>query len=109
MVTPNSILALKAIRTSKGTAFTVTAEEMPGSISLLAQKGGIYAEPAGVAALAGLKKLVKERKVSKSDRVLVVISGSGLEDPNSSLSLKGSCFPQIEPSFPDFKKNLGGQ
>jgi threonine synthase len=62
-----------------------------------------------VAAFAGLKKLVKERKVSKSDRVLVIISGSGLKDPNSFLSLKGSCFPQIEPSFSDFEKNLRGQ
>jgi threonine synthase len=79
--TPNSILALKAIRASRGTAVTVTDEEMLSAIPLLAQKGGIYTKPAGVAALAGLKKLVKERKVSKSDRVLVIISGSGRETP----------------------------
>jgi threonine synthase len=109
VVTPNSILALKAIRASKGTAVTVTDGEMLRSIPLLAQKGGIYAEPAGVAALAGLKKLVKERKGGKSDRVLVIISGSGLKDPNSSLSLKGSCFPQIEPSLSDFEKTLRSQ
>jgi threonine synthase len=54
---------------------------------LLALKGGTYAELAGVAALAGLKKLVKERKVSQNDRVLAIISGSGLKDSNSSLSL----------------------
>lgn len=106
---PNSILALKAIRVSGGTAVVVNDQEMLAAIPLLAQKSGIYAEPAGVAALAGLKKLVKERKISKSDRVLVIISGSGLKDPNSPLSLKGSYFPQIEPSLSDFKKTLRGQ
>jgi len=108
VVTPNSILALKAIRASKGTAVTVTDEEMLSSIPLLAQKAGIYAEPAGAAALAGLKKLVKERKVHRSGRVLVIISGSGQKDPNSCLSLKDSYFPQIEPSVSDFEKTLLG-
>jgi threonine synthase len=109
VVTPNSNLALKAIRVSGGTAVVVTDQEMLAAIPLLAQKSGIYAEPAGVAALAGVKKLVKERKISKSDRVLVIISGSGLKDPNSPLSLKGSYFPQIEPSLSDLKKTLRGQ
>jgi hypothetical protein len=55
------------------------------------------------------KKLVEEGKVRKNDRVLVIISGSGLKDPNSSLSLKSSCFPQIEPYISDFEKHLRGQ
>jgi threonine synthase len=109
VVTPNSILALNAIRASKGTAIAVSDEEMVSSIPLLAQKAGIYAEPAGVAALAGLKKLVKERKVKKSDRVLVIISGSGLKDSNSSLSLKDSCFPHIEPSLFELERALRGK
>jgi threonine synthase len=106
VVTPNSILALKAIRASKGTAITVTDEEMLGWIPLLAQKAGIYAEPAGVAALAGLKKLVQERKMMKNDRVLVILSGSGWKDPASSVALKDWEFPRIDPSLSELEEAL---
>ena len=106
VVTPNSILALKAIRASKGTAVTVTDEEMLAAILLLAQKAGIYAEPAGAAALAGVKKMVQKGAVKKSDRVLVLISGSGLKDPNSSLPVQDFPFPLIEPSLSELEKTL---
>jgi len=106
VVTPNSILALRAIRASKGAAIAVTDEEMLAAISLLARKAGIYAEPAAAAALAGLKKLVKERRVDKNDRVLVIISGGGRKDPHSSLSLKDPCFPHVEPSLFELEKAL---
>jgi threonine synthase len=106
VVTPNSILALKAIRASKGTAVTVTDEEMLAAILLLAQKAGMYAELAGAAALAGLKKMVQKGVVTKSDRVLLLISGSGLKDSNSSLSLRDSTFPLIEPSLLELERTL---
>ena len=106
VVTPNSILALKAIRASKGTAVTVADEEMLSSIPLLAQKAGIYAEPAGVAALAGSKKMVQEKKMKENDRVLVIISGSGWKDRASFMPLKDSRFPQIDPSLSELEEAL---
>ena len=109
VVTPNSVLALKAIRASKGTAITVTDEEMMSSIPLLARKAGIYAEPAGVAALAGLKTMVKEKKMEENDRVLVIISGSGWKDPTSFIPLKDSHFPQINPSLSELEEALLGK
>jgi threonine synthase len=66
---------------------------------LLARKAGICAEPAAAAALAGLEKLVQRGDIKKDDRVLVIISGSGLKDPNSSLSVRSSSFPLIDPSL----------
>jgi threonine synthase len=105
VVTPNSILALKAIRASKGTAITVTDEEMLNSIPILARKAGICAEPAGVAALAGLMKLVQEKKIKEDDRVLVILSGSGWKD-RTSISLQDSRFPQINPSLSEMEEAL---
>jgi threonine synthase len=106
VVTPNSILALKAIRASKGTAITVTDEEILSSIPILARKAGICAEPAGVAALAGLMKLVREKKIKEDDRVLVILSGSGWKDRASFISLQDSRFPQINPSLSEMEEAL---
>jgi threonine synthase len=106
VVTPNSILSLRAIRASKGAAVAVTDEEMLASIPLLARKAGIYAEPAAAAAAAGLLKMLQRGTVDRKDRVLVIISGSGLKDPNSSLSLKGFSFPLIEPSLTGLERAL---
>jgi threonine synthase len=72
----------------------------------LAQKARIYAEPAAAAGLASLKKMVQRGDVGKDDRVLVIISGSGLKDPNSSIPLKDLDFPCIGPSLPQLENAL---
>ncbi len=48
------------------------AEEMVSSILLLARTTGIFAEPAGVAALAGLIKMVREKRIGRKENVLVL-------------------------------------
>ena len=99
VVTPNSVLALEAIRKTHGTAVAVSDEELLGAIPLLARKTGIYAEPSGAAALAGLIRLLREGKIDKKEKVLLLISGSGLKDPLSVRSLEGLDVPEIEPSL----------
>jgi len=58
---------------------TVSDEEILAAIPALAQGSGVFAEPAGAAAWAGL---VRRRGglVSPSDRVVVIATGSGLKD-----------------------------
>jgi threonine synthase len=104
VVTPNSVLALKALRASKGAAVTITDEEMLATILLLAGRTGIYAEPAGVTALAGLRKMAREGKINRKDRVVVLISGSGVKDPLSSSFLENSVFPRIDSSFSQLER-----
>ena len=72
MVTLNSVLALEAIRKTEGSAVAVSDEELLNAIPLLAQKEECSAEPSGVAALAGLIRLLKEGKISRKERVLPV-------------------------------------
>jgi len=67
---------------------------------------GIYAEPAGVVALAALMKMVQEKKIGGSDRVPVILSGSGWKDRASFISLKDSRFPQINPSLSEMEEAL---
>jgi len=106
VVTPNSVLALKALRASNGAAVAVKDEEMLAAILLLARKTGIYAEPAGVAALAGLRKMVRDGRVSRKNRVVVLISGSGLKDSLFSRFLENSDFPRIDSSLSQLERAL---
>jgi threonine synthase len=106
VATPNSVLALKALRVSQGAAVTVRDQEMLEAILLLARKTGIYAEPAGAAAFAGLINMVRTGKVGKKERVVVLISGSGLKDPLSATLLARSEFPQIESSLSELQESL---
>jgi threonine synthase len=88
------------------TGLMVTDEEMLSSIPILARKAGICAEPAGVAELTGLMKLVQEKKIKEDDRVLVTLSGNGGKDRASFISLQNSRFPQINPSLSEKEEAL---
>jgi threonine synthase len=55
------------------------------SIPVLGQVG-IFAEPAGAAALAGLKKALEEGMITDSDAVLVLNTGSGLKDVQAAMT-----------------------
>lgn len=73
---------VKAIRDSDGSCFTVTDEEILTAQRLMAEREGIFAEPAGAAALAGLIKDVASGAVDRSSRIVCVSTGHGLKDPD---------------------------
>ena len=62
---------------------SVTDEEIISAIELLGKKEGIFAEPAGAAALAGLVKAVNSELIDKQNKVAVIITGNGLKDVKS--------------------------
>jgi len=72
-------LALKAIRESQGTATTVSDEEIFYAEQEIAKNEGIFAEPASAATYAALKKLLNQHVIDKGDKVICLITGSGLK------------------------------
>ncbi|MEM2691419.1 MAG: threonine synthase [Candidatus Bathyarchaeia archaeon] len=72
-------LTLKAIKESKGTATSVSDEEIFLAEQEIAKHEGVFAEPASAATYAALKKLVNERMIDKKDKVVCLITGSGLK------------------------------
>ncbi|MFQ6101647.1 MAG: pyridoxal-phosphate dependent enzyme [Anaerolineae bacterium] len=74
------IKALRAVRETGGAFIRVDDEEILNAIPALAQGCGIFAEPAAAAAHAGLIKAVEHRLVEPDDRVVVLVTGSGLKD-----------------------------
>jgi threonine synthase len=76
----NAILALKLIRASKGSGVLVGDEAILDAIARLARVTGVFAEPAAAAALAGLEQALEEGLVSRDERVVVLVTGTGLKD-----------------------------
>jgi threonine synthase len=94
--------ALIALRESGGLAQTVTDEKILEAQQLLASTEGIFAEPSGVASLAGLIKLINEGTVKKTETVVVLITGSGLKDPEI-VKDQFNEYPTIKPNIKDFE------
>jgi threonine synthase len=78
--------ALRAIYDSNGLAETVTDDEILSAQKLLARTEGIGVEPASAASIAGLKKLVETGKVDKGERVVCIVTGHLLKDPNTAIN-----------------------
>ncbi len=77
------IKACNYVEASNGYFITLTDEEILEAIIELGKITGIFAEPAGVVPYGGLKKLIYEDKITQSDTVCLVITGSGLKDVNA--------------------------
>ena len=70
---------------SGGMIAAVTDTEILAAQIRLASSEGLFAEPASVAPLALLFRLVREGKVEKDATTVVVLTGSGLKDPDAAL------------------------
>ena len=79
--------ALPAIRQTGGMALSVTDEEMLAAEQLLAEKAGIFAEPASASTVAALKKMRESNLIDSGQSVCCVITGSGLKDMASASGL----------------------
>ena len=101
----DGLRALRAVRQSGGEFLTVTDEQILKGIAELGPHG-IFAEPAGAAAFAGLKKAVGQGKIGPDDPVLVINTGSGLKDVRAAMNAVQAA-PVIEPNLSALKKLLG--
>ncbi|MHA1882364.1 MAG: threonine synthase [Candidatus Thorarchaeota archaeon] len=72
--------AIKYLKLAKGKAVAVTDKKIEEYLVLLGKMEGIFAEPSGVAALAGLEVLIDDGIIDKTDKVVVPITGSGFKD-----------------------------
>jgi threonine synthase len=71
--------ALQAINESEGAMAGVDDPEIIEAMRLLATEG-LFIEPSGAVAIAGLRRLVAEGKASPDERVVCVVTGSGFKD-----------------------------
>jgi len=85
----NAVKALRAVRESHGTIVTVEDDAILEAMRLLAAKSGVFGEPAGVAAFAGIRAAVASATIAPTDRVLHVLTGNGLKDVRAAFRATG--------------------
>jgi threonine synthase len=87
--------AMTAITQSGGGIEAVSDDEILGAYRMLAAREGIFCEPASAASVAGLLK----HGARGARRIVCVLTGHGLKDPQTALEQSGSvvpCEPELE-------------
>ncbi len=87
---------LKALYHTNGYGVVVEDELILKAMKLLASLEGLFAEPSGAAGLAGLMKAIDDGLVDKDEKVVVLVTGHGLKDPDIVRKTAGDA-PTIEP------------
>ncbi|WP_066291446.1 threonine synthase [Bacillus sp. FJAT-29937] len=75
-------LANAALEESNGKIDEVSDEEILYMYRKLASTEGIFAEPASCASLAGIYKQLRNGEIPQHSRVVAILTGNGLKDPN---------------------------
>lgn len=96
--------ALRAATQTGGAYLTVSDEEILAAIADLGRVG-IFAEPAGATAYAGLRKALNQGMIGSEVPVLVLNTGSGLKDVKAAMEAVHPA-PIIEPSLEALEKVL---
>jgi threonine synthase len=81
--------AIHAVQESDGTFVTASDEAILDAMRL-AGRYGVFAEPAAAAALAGVVGAMDGKIIGPNERVLVMITGSGLKDTRSAIRAGGT-------------------
>ncbi len=96
-----------AAKDSGGFIDMVTDEEILESYKLLAGTEGVFAEPASAASVAGLRKMISIGRVPKGAKVVCVLTGHGLKDPDTAIKSGGAPI-ETEATFPAVEKVIFG-
>ncbi|HRQ11688.1 MAG TPA: threonine synthase [Promineifilum sp.] len=103
--------AMAAVRETGGAYLTVSDNEILAAIPTLARGSGVFAEPAGAAAYAGLVKAVTNDMVSPDERIVVLNTGSGLKDVVGAMKgveLIGTQSHRVDADLEDLRRVMAG-
>ncbi|TDM15340.1 threonine synthase [Macrococcus bovicus] len=78
--------AVEARDSSEGLIDSVTDDEILAAYQLMTTKEGVFAEPASNASIAGLLKLHEQGKLAGGQKVVAVLTGNGLKDPQTAIN-----------------------
>lgn len=91
--------ALRAVSASGGAWNAVSDEDILATMGILGRSEGVFGEPAGVTATAGVMKAVQQGIIKPNETVTTISTGSGLKDVKNALRAAGrphKCAPSIE-------------
>lgn len=76
----DGLAAVRAVAESGGAAVAVPDAEILAAIPEMARLAGVFAEPAAAAAWAGIRAQSRAGRIGPGERVVCVVTGSGLKD-----------------------------
>ena len=71
---------------SGGLIEAVTDDEILAAYRFLAEREGVFCEPASAAGVAGILKLAGKGRLPREARIVCVLTGSGLKDPDNAIA-----------------------
>lgn len=80
-------LALRELRERGGLAIAVSDDAVFEAQRMMMEMEGIYCEPAGATALAGLRHALRAGTVGKSESAICIVSGHGFKDPDAAAAV----------------------
>ena len=91
---------------SGGLIDSVTDNEIISAYRRLATQEGIFCEPASAAAFAGLEKLCRQGLDVAKQRVVCIITGTGLKDPDLAVESASGEFIEVNADIGDVEEAL---
>ena len=105
------IKALNAVKETDGAYISIADDDIMRAIPELARATGVFAEPAGAAAYAGLVAAVDRQLVSADENIVVLNTGNGLKDiagAMEALDLVQTKPFRIQPDFAALEQVVAG-
>ena len=99
--------ALTARDESGGTIDMVTDDNIMHAYEMLASKEGVFCEPASAASLAGLIKHAKAGLNLEGQKVVCIITGHGLKDPDLANEIEPVWMEEYPPDLDAVEQALG--
>ena len=89
--------ALRAVRESGGTAVVVSNDEIERARTALREREGLLVEFSSAMPLAAVKKLLATGEVSSAERIVMLVTSTGLKDPEE-MNDHGEA-PDVQPTI----------
>lgn len=105
-------LATNARDESKGLIELVTDDEIINAFKMLPAKEGVFAEPGSCASIAGVLQQVKAGTIPKGSKVVAILTGNGLKDPQTAIDqieVETVSLPNDEKAVTDYIKQTVGK
>jgi threonine synthase len=99
---------IAACRRSGGQGYVVTDEQVWSWQARMAREEGIFSEPAGAVALAGVVQAIARDEVTPSEHVVCLVTGSGFKDERSLLRMTGEAGTPLVEGFGEFVAAVRG-
>lgn len=81
----NPVKGMRAVTESRGRYLSVSDQDIIAAQKELASLEGLFAEPAGATAYAGLRKALQKHYIKKDETTVVIVTGNGLKDTKTFL------------------------